>query len=70
VVWLASTEAAAITGRVFNIYGGHISVAEGWVAGPGVSKDDRWETEELGEVIPGLVARSAPNATMSGRRDS
>ena len=70
VVWLASADAAAITGRVFNVYGGHISVAEGWVAGPGVSKDDRWETAELGEVIPGLVARSAPNANMSGRRDS
>ena len=49
---------------------GIISVAEGWVAGPGVSKDDRWEAAELGEVIPGLVARAAPNANMSGRRDS
>ena len=70
VVWLASPAAAAITGRVFNVYGGHISVAEGWVAGPGVSKDDRWEPSELGEVIPGLVSRAAPNANMSGRRDS
>jgi hypothetical protein len=70
VVWLASTEAAAITGRVFNVYGGQISVAEGWVAGPGVSRDDRWEPSELGDVIPGLVSRAAPNANMSGRRDS
>jgi hypothetical protein len=43
-------------------------VAEGWVAGPGVEKGDRWETEELGGVIPGLVAQAAPNADMSGRR--
>jgi NAD(P)-dependent dehydrogenase (short-subunit alcohol dehydrogenase family) len=70
VVWLGSPAAGDITGRVFNVHGGHISVAEGWVAGPGVSKDDRWETAELGEVIPDLVSRAAPNATMSGRRDS
>ncbi len=70
VVWLGSPAAAAINGRVFNVYGGHISVAEGWVAGPGVSRDQRWEVSELGEVIPGLVARAAPNAAMSGRRDS
>jgi NAD(P)-dependent dehydrogenase (short-subunit alcohol dehydrogenase family) len=70
VVWLASPESATITGRVFNVHGGRISVAEGWVAGPGVEKDDRWETEELGGVIPGLVAQAAPNADMSGRRSS
>ena len=70
VVWLAGPAAAGITGRVFNIHGGHISVAEGWVAGPGVGRDDRWEVSELDEVIPGLVARAAPNANMSGRRDT
>ena len=66
VVWLGSGESADITGRVFNVHGGRISVAEGWVAGPGVEKDDRWETTELGAVIPGLVAQAAPNADMSG----
>jgi NAD(P)-dependent dehydrogenase (short-subunit alcohol dehydrogenase family) len=68
VVWLGSGASAAITGRVFNVHGGHISVAEGWVAGPGVDKKDRWESAELGEVIPGLVAEAAPNADMLGRR--
>jgi NAD(P)-dependent dehydrogenase (short-subunit alcohol dehydrogenase family) len=68
VVWLGSTESRAVTGRVFNVAGGHISVAEGWVAGPDVDKDDRWDPEELGSVIPDLVARSATNADMSGRR--
>ena len=68
VVWLASPEAAAVTGRVFNVHGGHISVAEGWVAGPGADKDDRWDPAELGGVIPGLVEKAAPNANMGGRR--
>jgi NAD(P)-dependent dehydrogenase (short-subunit alcohol dehydrogenase family) len=68
VVWLGSPQSADITGRVFNIHGGHVSVAEGWVAGPGADKGDRWETEELGGVIPDLVAKAAPNANMLGRR--
>ena len=68
VVWLGSSESAAITGRVFNVQGGNISVAEGWVAGPGVSQEDRWDAAELGAVVPDLVARAAPNANMGGRR--
>ena len=68
VVWLGSAESAAITGRVFNVMGGNISVAEGWVAGPGVDKDDRWDPAELGGVIPGLVEKAAPNANMGGTR--
>jgi NAD(P)-dependent dehydrogenase (short-subunit alcohol dehydrogenase family) len=69
VVWLGSAESSGITGRVFNVTGGHISVAEGWVEGPVVDKDGRWDPAELGEVIPDLVARAAPNADMRGRRD-
>ncbi|MGP0029280.1 MAG: SDR family oxidoreductase [Acidimicrobiales bacterium] len=68
VVWLGSAESAAITGRVFNVQGGNISVAEGWVAGPGADKDDRWDPAELGGVVPGLVEKAAPNANMGGRR--
>jgi NAD(P)-dependent dehydrogenase (short-subunit alcohol dehydrogenase family) len=68
VVWLASAEARGITGRVFNVRGGAISVAEGWHAGPGVDKKARWDPEELGSVIPDLVAQAAANADMSGRR--
>jgi NAD(P)-dependent dehydrogenase (short-subunit alcohol dehydrogenase family) len=68
VVWLGSSESAGITGRVFNVLGGEISVAEGWVAGPGADKHDRWDPAELGKVIPDLVAKAAPNANMGGKR--
>ena len=67
VVWLGSKESAGITGRVFNVSGGHISVAEGWHAGPGADKDDRWDPAELGKIVPDLVAKAAPNADMMGR---
>ncbi len=68
VVWLGSSESAEITGRVFNVQGDHISVAEGWVAGPGADKGDRWDPAELGGIVPDLVAKAARNANMAGRR--
>ncbi|MDR1999230.1 MAG: SDR family NAD(P)-dependent oxidoreductase [Frankiaceae bacterium] len=67
VVWLASPEAKAINGRVFNVAGGHISVAEGWVAGPAADTEGMWETAKLGEVVPGLVARARANSLTSGQ---
>jgi NAD(P)-dependent dehydrogenase (short-subunit alcohol dehydrogenase family) len=69
VVWLGSPESRGITGRVFNVAGGHISVAEGWVEGPAIDQTGRWDPAALGEIIPNLVARAAPNANMQGRRD-
>ncbi|MGH9074974.1 MAG: SDR family oxidoreductase, partial [Acidimicrobiales bacterium] len=61
VVWLGSPESAGISGRVFNVAGGNISVAEGWAPGPAADKGDRWDPAELGKVIPDLVAKAAPN---------
>ncbi len=68
VVWLGSSESSEVTGRVFNVQGDHISVAEGWVAGPGADKGDRWDSAELGGIVPDLVAKAARNANMAGRR--
>ena len=68
VVWLASSEAKDVTGRVFNVRGGRISVAEGWHAGPSVDKGARWNPEELGGVIPALVEQAAPNANLFGEQ--
>lgn len=67
VVWLASPAAKGITGRVFNVRGGKISVAEGWIAGPEVDKGARWDVWELDEVIPDLVSRARPNAETDGK---
>jgi hypothetical protein len=57
VVWLGSAESADIAGRVFNMIGGEISVAEGWVAGHGADQKDRWDPAELGKVVLALVAK-------------
>ncbi len=67
VAWLASLESAGVTGRVFNVAGGRISVAEGWHAGPLADKGSRWDPSELGPVITDLVSRAKPNAGMNGQ---
>ena len=66
-VWLGSLESDDVTGRVFNIMGGQISVAEGWHAGPAIEKDGRWTPGELGTAIRSMVAKAAPPADMYGR---
>jgi NAD(P)-dependent dehydrogenase (short-subunit alcohol dehydrogenase family) len=68
VVWLGSAASSAITGRVFGVWGPRIWVAEGWVYGPGETSDEVWDPGNLGEVLPGLVAKAAPNATLFGER--
>jgi len=66
VVWLASAHSEGITGRVLTVKGGEISVAETWVKGPRAVKQGRWETAELDDVIPDLVARARTNTRMDG----
>ena len=68
VVWLGSAESREVTGRVFGVWGNAITVLEGWVNGPGVSADTRWDPAGLSAVIPGLVAKAAPNADTLGNR--
>jgi len=66
VVYLASVKAKAITGRVFNVQGGTVSVAEGWRAGPTADKGARWSPSELSNVVPSLVEAAQPNALITG----
>ncbi len=68
VVWLGSPESRDVTGRVFAVMGGRISVLDGWAEGPVADKGARWDPAELSEIIPDLVSRAAPNTDMLGRR--
>jgi NAD(P)-dependent dehydrogenase (short-subunit alcohol dehydrogenase family) len=58
VVWLGSSESKDVTGRVFEVRGGSIAVAEPWHTGPKAEKEARWDPEELTDVVPGLVAQA------------
>ena len=56
VVWLGSAESADVTGRMFEVDGGRISVAQGWQHGPVVDKGARWDPADLGPVVRDLLA--------------
>jgi NAD(P)-dependent dehydrogenase (short-subunit alcohol dehydrogenase family) len=62
VVWLGSAQSAHVTGRVFEVEGGKVSVADGWHHGPALDKGARWEPDELGAVVDDLLAE-APTPT-------
>jgi NAD(P)-dependent dehydrogenase (short-subunit alcohol dehydrogenase family) len=67
VVWLGSEESREITGRVFNVRGAMVGVAEPWVAGPYADKvTSRWDPAELGAVVPDLVHRARRSSDMRG----
>lgn len=59
VVWLGSSQ-CNVTGRMFEIAGGELSVADGWQHGAPFDKGDRYEPEEVGAVIADLL-REAPD---------
>jgi NAD(P)-dependent dehydrogenase (short-subunit alcohol dehydrogenase family) len=58
VVWLGSTESKAVSGRVFEVEGGKITVAEGWRHGPTQDKGDRWDPKEIGPVVADLLEKA------------
>jgi NAD(P)-dependent dehydrogenase (short-subunit alcohol dehydrogenase family) len=60
VAWLGSDRSSSVTGRVFNIWGGRVSIAQGWSAGPGVDLGRRWNAAEFSDAIPGLIEKAAP----------
>jgi NAD(P)-dependent dehydrogenase (short-subunit alcohol dehydrogenase family) len=69
VVWLGSAESKDVTGRVFNVRGGQISVAEPWHAGPLADNKARWDPAELGAVVHDLVSKAAPKVGPFGQAE-
>ena len=65
VTWLASPESKDVTGRVFDVSGRALSVAEGWHIGPSVTPSD--DPTALGPLVAELMSQARPNADMSGR---
>src|SRR3546814_7816523 len=69
VCWLASPEAAGVTGRVFDVTGQKLSVSEGWHRGPTIENPPD-DLSELGPKVLDIVAKARPNADMSGHDES
>lgn len=66
VVWLGSAEARDVTGRVFEVEGGMITLGEGYRRGAKADKGDRWSPSELGPVVRGLIADTTPALKVYG----
>lgn len=66
VVWLGSVEAGAVSGRVFEVEGSKVSVADGWRYTQPADKGARWEPAELGAVVADLLARAPAPAPVYG----
>jgi hypothetical protein len=57
VVWLGS-EACDVTGRVFEVWGGHISVADGWQHGPAKDIGRKYQPAEVGDAVRDVIAKA------------
>jgi NAD(P)-dependent dehydrogenase (short-subunit alcohol dehydrogenase family) len=66
VVWLGSAESKHVTGRVFELAGGEISIADGWRSGPKLDKGARWEPDEVGAAVHELLRKASPPQKVYG----
>ncbi len=62
VAWLGSEASGDVTGCVFEVGGGMIALEEGWHMGPMIDRQRKWEPEEIGPAVAGLLARRRPPA--------
>ncbi|WP_439888340.1 SDR family oxidoreductase [Pseudomonas sp. MBLB4123] len=66
LVWLGSEQSQQVSGRLFEVEGGKLSIADGWRKGPERDKGGRWQAEELGEVVEQLLAEAVPAQKVYG----
>ena len=62
--WLASPLSKNVTGRVFQVHGDQIAVAESWHRGPTAQNPD--DPAAMTDVVAKLMADARPNADMAG----
>ena len=62
--WLCGPDAAGVTGRVFDVRGRSVAVAEGWHHGPSGTQPD--DAAAMTDLMQQLVADARPNAAMDG----
>ncbi|WP_026917478.1 SDR family oxidoreductase [Gordonia shandongensis] len=68
VVWLASEAASDVTGRLFEVEGGTVTVLDGWQRAASRDKGARWDVAELSDVVPALLADSPAQVKAYGAR--
>jgi NAD(P)-dependent dehydrogenase (short-subunit alcohol dehydrogenase family) len=66
VVWLGSADSRDVTGRMFELEGGVISIADGWQHGPRIDLGARWDPAAVGPAVRDLLAKAPPPAPVYG----
>ncbi len=66
VVWLGSKESAGVSGLVFDIEGGRITLEDGWMDGPTVDKGAKWDPREITAAVKDLLAKRKPQKKVWG----
>lgn len=56
IAWLCSARSGKVTGEVFELLGGRLSVALGWNDGPTRDRGARWPAEDVGAAVAALLA--------------
>lgn len=66
VAWLGSAESANVTGVMFEIEGGKISISDGWRHGEPIDRGSRWLASEVGVAVSKLLAAAVPPTPVYG----
>ncbi len=66
VAWLASPDSAHVAGRMFEVEGGKVSIAEGRHHGPTIDNGARWDPRDLGKAVNDLLAEARPPEPVYG----
>ena len=66
VVWLGSAAAGNVTGRMFEVAGGMIGLADGWRSGVQQDKGKRWQPAEVGAAVGKLIEQAEPAQKVYG----
>jgi hypothetical protein len=55
-----------VTGRVFEIEGGKLGVADGWRTGPAIDRGGRFDAAEVGDAVREILAKAVPPQKVYG----
>jgi NAD(P)-dependent dehydrogenase (short-subunit alcohol dehydrogenase family) len=66
VAFLCSEASGFVSGRVFEVGGGKLSVADGWRTGPAIDRGGRWDAAEVGDAVRELLEKAVPPQKVYG----
>lgn len=66
IAWLVSEDSQHVTGRLFEVEGGKLSLGDGWRRGPERNKGARWLPAEIGGVVNELIDQAVPAQKVYG----